>query len=179
MADETDTATGGETDTDTGDTSDELGAAGVQALEAFKARARTAEKEAKAAKAELDRIRSSNLNETERAIEAAKREAADAATAVVEQKYQTRLDSADVRIAADGFADPADAVLFLDLEDLPRDESGALNEKALKNALRKVLEAKPHLAKSGVRGSADQGARGAGPAAEDDMNNRIRQAAGR
>lgn len=167
MADSTETETETTTTTET-EPSESLGDGGKKALDAERAARRNAEKTAKAheselakARAELDEVRSGQLSEQEKAIEVARKEAAEAAKAETTSKYQSRLDAGDAKAAANKFADPADAILYLDLESLPRDASGDLEPKALEAALAKVLKEKPHLAKTGP-GSADGGARGGG-----------------
>lgn len=159
-------------DESTGDTTDELGASGIQALKDERTARREAERNAKAAsdrlaslEAELTELRAGQMSDQEKALEAARQEAADAARAEVESSYRSRLDAADVKAAAAKFADPADAVLFLSLDDLPRDAAGALEPKALAEALDEILTSKPHLAAGKPsQGSADGGSRGGGPA---------------
>lgn len=167
MADSTEEIT---TETTTETTSDELGDGGKKALDAERAARRSAEKTAKAhetelakARAELDEVRSGQLSEHEKALETARKEAHDAATASSDEKYRKRLDAADVKAAAAKFADPADALRYLDLETLKRDADGVLEESALAAALAEVLTEKPYLAGVGTgNGSADGGTRGGG-----------------
>ncbi|HXI15490.1 MAG TPA: hypothetical protein VNM48_03890 [Chloroflexota bacterium] len=65
------------------------------------------------------------------------------------QHYQSRLDDADIRLAASAlsFEDPGDAPRLLDLPSLDRDEDGVL--KGVNAALKKLAEAKPYLLKTG------------------------------
>lgn len=170
MADD-DQATADESATDE-EASDTQGGEFADDLEKWREFSRRNEKAARAAtrerdqlKAELDQLRAGQMSEQEKALEAARQEAADAARAEVESSYRTRLDAADVKAAAAKFADPADAVLFLNLDDLPRDATGALEPKALAEALDEILTSKPHLAAGKPsQGSADGGSRGGGPA---------------
>ena len=81
---------------------------------------------------------------------------------------EVRLERAGDRVvalAADLLADPGDARAFLDLDDLA-DDTGAVDEDEVREALDELLEKKPHLRKSGRRrfgGGADGGAnRGGG-----------------
>jgi len=143
--------------------------AGQKALEAFKERARAAERESKAHQAELDKmraeldeVRAGQLSEHEKEVEKARKEADQAARAEVSSAYQARLDAADIRLAASKFADPEDAILNLDTSGLARDESGNLDQKALTGALDGILKKKPHLAGGLTNGSADGGLLGDG-----------------
>lgn len=52
------------------------------------------------------------------------------------------------RLAADLFADPHDAPLFVDLSKYEVDDDGAVDEAEITDDLRAVLERKPHLAKA-------------------------------
>lgn len=107
-------------------------------------------------------------------IEAARREAAAEATT----KANRRIVKAEVKaLAADTFADPSDAAVFLDLDDIEVDENGDVDTDAIKRALKDVLKAKPHLAKKGVKtsGSPDGGARETPPKAKG-MSDLIRAA---
>lgn len=149
-----------------------LGDAGKRALDAERTARREAETAAKQLVAERDRltaeleeVRAGQLSDQDKALEAARKEAREAATAETDEKYRKRLDAADVKATATKFADPADAILYLDVDSLPRDADGTLEPKALADALGKVLEDKPHLAAKPNPGSADGGPRGGdGPA---------------
>lgn len=183
-----DGTTGGEGDassaTGDGDGSDgdgALGAAGEKALSAFKERARTAEREAKELRTQLDgvqeqldQLRQGQLSDHERALEAARTEAADAARAEVDQRYRGRLDAAAVRSAAGKFADPEDAMRYLDLSAISRTDDGDLDPEDLAAQLSDVLKAKPYLAGATSHGSADGGARGG--AAEPTLDEQIEAA---
>lgn len=184
MADTDTSAT--DTGTDTGDDGtgdDDLGEKGEKALAAFKERARNAERELKAARAEaaqhrseLEKLRTGQMTDHERALEEARKKAADEATQTVTAAYQERIDQADIRAAATKFRNPATAVRFLDTSDLPRTDDGSLEPKALAAALDKVLEEEPGLAAPGNRGSVDGGPRGGAPngSPTSDINARIR-----
>jgi len=94
-------------------------------------------------------------------IEAARREGAIEANARANQ----RIIRAEVKaLAADTFADPRDAAIFLNLDEFEVDEDGEVDSDAIKKALKDVLKDRPYLAKrkgttqtSG--GSPDGGAR--------------------
>lgn len=99
-----------------------LGPEGEKALAAFKDRARVAEREAKAAKAELDKLREQTMSEQERAVSQAKAEGRTEAL----REAGTRLVDAEVRAAATGRGVDTDALLegldrskFLDAEGEP------------------------------------------------------------
>lgn len=160
---------------DTGEQDEQLGEGGKKALEAERRARRDAEAIAKKAKDELERLRAEAMSEQEKALEAARQEAADAAKAEAAAKYRPKLDRQQVRSAASKFARPDDAIRYLDLDDLPRDDEGELDDKALSKALDDVLKDRPELvAREHRRGSADGGPRGGAGGAPDDMNQIIR-----
>lgn len=81
----------------------------------------------------------------------AQREAVQA----VEQMYRTRLVRAEVRsLAASTFADPDDAHIFLDLDEIEVDDDGNVDRKAVEGMLKDVLTRKPYL-KKGRAGDED------------------------
>lgn len=177
MADETTPpATGGD---QTPPPSDEpLGDAGEKALEAWKTRARAAEKEAKRAKdleAELAKLREASMSEQEKAVEVARAEARKEAMGTANR----RLVAAEVRAAAGGkLADPQDAVRFIELDQFGVDDDGEVDAKAIARAVDELVKEKPYLAAGATRpaGDADQGARGKA-ASGPDMNALLRAAA--
>lgn len=80
-----------------------------------------------------------------------------------EERVNARIVRAEVKaLAADSFADPADAHLYLDLTDFDVDDDGDVDEAEIKKALADVLRKKPHLAKKGKAPKSDpsQGSRG-------------------
>ena len=138
---------------------DPLGEAGKKALDAERTERRKAEKRAKDLDAELAKFREASMSEQEKAVEAARREAAAQAIATVNQ----RILKAEIRAAAGGrLADPEDAVRFLDLDEFTIGEDGEIDQKAVLAAVDRLLKMKPYLAASATRpaGDADQGARG-------------------
>lgn len=143
----------------------------------WKARSRQWEKEAKAAKAELDKIRAANMTETERAVELAREEGRKAALSEVTD----RLISAEIRTAATGkLADPTDAEPMLraaGLNDALVDKDGNADPKAIAAALERLLKMKPHLAVAAPGRPLPGGAKK--PPAGVSINDSIRQAAGR
>lgn len=78
-----------------------------------------------------------------------------------------------------GYADPMDAFRMIDADTVEFDDNGA--PKDIETKLRAILDAKPYLKSTAVRpsGSADGGNNGGQPSGAADMNQLIRQAAGR
>ena len=162
-----DTTTGVEIDTEeTQDTESEtaLGDAGKKALDAMKAKWKTAEKSGREALAELAKRDAAAANKDkpaeEQALEAARAEArAEATTA-----SNARLVKVELRAAAKGkLADPTDAHLYISLDDFDVNDDGEVDSAALDDAIDELLARKPHLAAGESRkfaGSADQGAKG-------------------
>jgi hypothetical protein len=119
---------------------DELGDAGKQALDRMKARLRderrrrvAAESQARAAADADDQARERREHE-QRLI----------------AKANARILGAEIRAAAAGrFADPADAIAFLDLEQFDVDEDGQTDPDEIRAALDELLRRKPHLAAQG------------------------------
>lgn len=74
-----------------------------------------------------------------------RRDAESAAT----QKVNARLVRAEVKaLATASFADPSDAHLYVNLEDIDVDDDGEVDTKAIEDALKDVLRRKPHLSKA-------------------------------
>jgi len=66
------------------------------------------------------------------------------------QKANRRIVRAEVKaLAAETFADPADAAAFLDLDDIDVDDSGEVDADEIREQLAALLVRKPHLARSG------------------------------
>lgn len=139
----------------------ELGEKGEKALEAWKQRARAAEKEAKRVKeleTELAKFREETMSETEKAIAQARQESRAEALAEVNR----RLVTAELRAAAGGrLNDPEDAVRFIDLEQFEVGTDGEVDRTAVAAAVAELVKKKPYLAVGATRpaGDADQGAR--------------------
>lgn len=142
---------------------DALGDAGKKALDAMKAQRNAALAAAKADKAELDRLKAEiaakDKPAEEVALEKARREATDAATAAANLK----LAKSALRLAAKGvLADPADALAFIDSSGFDVDDNGDVDSDALNEAINDLLARKPHLAAKKANpfeGSGDGGAR--------------------
>lgn len=176
MPDETTTVV--EETTTTTDGTEQLGDAGKQALDRMKAERDDARKEARRVKdleAELDKVRNANATDAEKALNAAKAEGA----AEANSRANERILRAEVRALAGKFADPADALNFVDLTEFKVNDNGDVDTKAITKALDAVLAEKPYLAAAtgprvpGVPTGARQAS--GGPS----MNDLLRQAAGR
>ena len=124
-----------------------LGEPGKKALAAERAAARAAKKEARDAKAELAALKSQiaakEKSPDEQELDQVRREAALEAS----QKANARIVQSEVRAAATGkLADPADAVLFLDMNEFEVAEDGSVDAQAIQDAISDLLTRKPHLA---------------------------------
>ena len=156
--------------------------------EDWKGHARRHEREAKKARKEADELRTrlaehddASKTETERAIEQARKEAADAARAEVSESYRAQILSAEIRAQAAGkFANPRLAARLLDLDvDAAFSDDGEVNSQHIARQIDEFLEADEN---AGLRagptrttGSADAG-RGSAGATGGDMNDFIRTA---
>lgn len=79
--------------------------------------AKNARKALEDAQAKLDQIAEANQSEQDKAIDKARKEAAEAARAEVTSEYQSKVMQAEIRAQAAGkFANPALAVRLLDLD---------------------------------------------------------------
>lgn len=118
---------------------EQLGDAGKRALDAMKAKWKAAEKKAADALAELSKV---GKTPDEQAIEDAKR----AATAEAIAKANARILKSEIRAQATGkLADPADALVHLDLSDFTVAEDGTVNQDEVSTAIADLLQRKPYL----------------------------------
>lgn len=125
----------------------DLGENGVKALQAERQARKAAEAQMKDLAAQLDAIRAEQMTDQEKALAAARSEAAAAATAETAAQYERRLLEATVKAQAAGrFRDPADALKLIDLTDLPRGDDGVIDDSAIGVALDAILAEKPYLA---------------------------------
>lgn len=148
----------------------DLGDGGKKAIAAERAAAKEAEKARKAAEKRasdleerLAKIDEANQTESEKALEKARKEAAEAARVEVLATSNERLLKAEVRAAAGGkLADPEDAVRLLDLGDFSVGDDGDVDRTPIDKAITDLLETKPYLAANGhtPSGDLDQGGRG-------------------
>lgn len=123
--------------------------------------------EAEQKRADADKTATERIAELERLNAEHERERSDWQTREAVTRSATKL----------GFVDPVDAIALLDRSAIELDDNGA--PKNIDKLLTGLLTAKPYLGGAGrPTGSADGGNRGA-PAAAEDMNTRLRRAAGR
>lgn len=159
-----------------------LGEPGKRALTAEREARKAAEKAAKEYEQQLQELREQSMSDQERALEKARREAAEAARSEERGRLLGQLAETQVRAAASGvMANPALATKLLDVNDFLTDD-GQVDESAVQQAVNKLVEDEPYLRASATRPvSADQGVRGAhaGSVATSDMNAMLRRAAGR
>jgi hypothetical protein len=124
---------------------DKLGDKGKQALDRMKAEKADAKRTAAAEKKRADELarkvsefEDRDKSELEKATSKAER-AAERAT-----KATARAVKAEVKAAASGFADPEDAIAFLDMAKYT-DDDGEIDTEAISTDLTELLERKPHL----------------------------------
>lgn len=130
----------------------------------YKKKWRDADKAARDARAEIERIQAEaalrDKPAEEQAIEAAKAEARTEATVAANKRI---LRSELKALATGKLANPEDAHLYINLDDFTVDESGETDSDALTEAIFELIERKPNLAaqkQSRFDGDADQGAKG-------------------
>jgi hypothetical protein len=161
-----------------GDDQQQLGEAGKQALDSEREARKQAEKDAKDLRAQLKQLQEKDLPEAERtAREHAETKAENENLRKENQRLQGQL-AVYGEASRLGFADPMDAFRLIDVE---FDDDG--KPKGVTQALNKLLEAKPYLksgqARATTGGSADAGNQTGQPSGGSNMNDLIRQAAGR
>lgn len=136
-----------------------LGPQGEKALDIWKTRAKTAETELKAAQQARDealaKLADVGLPEQEQALAAARREAANEATATVTAAAAKALAAQALIAEAKGrLADPSDAVAFLDVTEFQVGADFTVDAAAIAEAVTSLLTRKPHLAAKGAPGVA-------------------------
>jgi len=150
----------------------ELSEGGQRALAAERAAAKSAEKRAKAAEAELDKFRLANASESEKALAVAKAEGRTEALSTV----NVRIVRAELKAAAAGvLQDPDDAAVHIDLSQFEVDDDGNVDSKAVRREIESLAKAKPYLA-AGVKPTPLPGG-GATPSTGTDLNELFRQQA--
>lgn len=135
-------ATEPDEDSDIGDDggADELGDKGKQALDRMKAKWRAERDARRELEEKLAEATDTDGSETQR------RQIEAAALA----KANARIVKAELKAAAAGkFADPADALYFLDPDDFEVDDDGNVDEDEIAAAVTDLLTRKPHLAAQG------------------------------
>lgn len=153
-------------------TGEGLGAAGQTALARERTAARDANRRAKAAEAELAKLREASMSDQEKAVAQARREADEAARVDERGKAGSRLVAAEFRAALAGRLDDKrlpDVIGRLDHRQFLT-EDGEVDEKAVRAFADALAPARPP--------SFDGGARGGGAGSTTDMNTLIRRAAG-
>jgi len=145
-----------------------LGDAGKKALDAMKAKWKEADALAKKRDAELAELRA-QAEGREAEFKAEQERRAVEATAL--SKANDRIKKAEIRaLAAGKLNDPADALRYLDLDEIEVSDDGEVDTAAVKEALERLISTKPYLAVAqGTRfqGTADQGARKADAKSEE------------
>lgn len=168
------TDTGASETTDTGDDDDDDDPDEGDAAK-WKALARKHERESKRRGAELDKIRQKGQTESERAIEKARQEGRDEATAAA---LASNVETMISVVAADKLADPSYARL---LDDDTREgfvDDGKVDRKAIEKAVDALVKQHPELKKNGS--AALPGSKGSRSTTSGfDMNDEIRRRAGR
>ncbi len=162
-----------------------LGDAGKKAIDDDRAARRAADKAAKDASTELERLRAelkkrddADLSEIEKlrkqvAEAESQRQTIDQARKAERTQHTIEREAGQMR-----FADPADAVRLIDQTRIDFDASG--NPTNVKALLAELVKAKPYLSARPGTGSGEGGARGAGGAGGGfSMDDYIRRAAGR
>lgn len=137
-----------------------LGDAGKKALDAMKAKWKTAEAESKRVADELAALKAAaEGKQAEYEAQQRAREVESAALA----KADERILKAEIRAAAAAkLADPADALRFLDLSEFEVGSDGDVDSAAVNAAIDVLITSKPYLAAQGgprFQGDADAGAR--------------------
>lgn len=148
-----------DSDEDDSEGAEELGDAGKQALDRMKAKLK-AERERRIA-AEAKANAGAEGDEAEKV-----RHQAESA---VLAKANTRIVRAEVKAAAAGkFADPVDALNFIDLAQFEVDDDGDVDQEEIAEAVAELLRKKPYLAAQGgtskPKPDRSQGAQGSGVA---------------
>lgn len=153
---------GQQTTTKSGEDAKPLGPEGEKALNAFKSRARSAEKENAELRERLEKLEEQNKSESEKALDKARKEARKEA----ETEFEKERRSDRLRVAVAGhareLADVDDVVLNVERGDTDElfDSEGQIKADSLKERLDSLLKSKPHLRAAGAgrpQGSADGG----------------------
>jgi hypothetical protein len=159
-----------------------LGAAGLRALQEERKRADAAEKAAKAATEELDKLRTAGQSEQEKAIAKARREGAEEVLAKAQSQVRvsevrTALLAAGLQPGLLGYVAKGDE--FANLKVTEDGDVVGLDEavKALKQGNPALFATTPQP--NGGKPDFGGGPRGGAATADADMNTLIRQAAGR
>ena len=153
------------------DGEESLGDPGKKALDAMKAKWKAAEDRAKAAEAAAaEALAKAEGKEKEYAAEQERRKVEMEALS----KANQRILKAEIRAQATAkLADPADALLYLDMSSFEVGDDGEVDAQAITAAIDNLIKSKPYLAAQGERrfqGGADGGPRKeTGPSLEDQI----------
>lgn len=153
------------------DGEESLGDPGKKALDAMKAKWKAAEDRAKAAEAAAaEALAKAEGKEKEYAAEQERRKVEQEALS----KANQRILKAEIRAQATAkLADPADALLYLDMSSFEVGDDGEVDAQAITAAIDNLIKSKPYLAAQGERrfqGGADGGPRKeTGPSLEDQI----------
>jgi hypothetical protein len=156
----------------------QLGDAGKRALDEERQARKNAEKAARNATAELERLRAASMSEQEKAVADARKAGRDEVLSVANKRI---VSAAVVAEAAGKLVNPGLAAKLVDLSAITVDDDGEPDAKAVRAAVAEALKEYPELAAVGARngfGDAGQGHRGNPAAANSDMNTLLRRAAG-
>ena len=147
---------------------DDLGEAGKKALAKERQARKDADKAAKAAekerddlKARLEKLEADAMSDQEKAIEKARKEAADEVRQEERERFSSLLVKQEAKVVAATKLADVDDIRLLDLSSFKVKDDGSI-EGDISKAVDDLIEAKPHLAAKGTTkptGSADQGAR--------------------
>jgi hypothetical protein len=151
------TTTGAESEESDPAGTDALGDAGKRALDSMKSKWREERDKRKALEDRIAALETPKDGETETpdAIKAQ-------ATREALSKANARIVRSEIKAAAAGkFADPSDALAFIDSAQFEVDDNGDVDEGEIKDAIEELLTRKPHLAATArprFQGSGDGGA---------------------
>lgn len=149
----------------------ELGEAGLKALRAERARAEKAERDLATLTAERDDLKSKTQTDSEKAIDAARKEG----RAEAELTANRRIVRSEIRAIAGGkVSDPEDAAALLGDLDRFITAKGDVDLKAISSAIDELVRQKPYLTANGGRTRALPGG-GATQSSGSSINDAIRQ----
>lgn len=134
----------------------------------LRSRATTAEERASKAEKALEEYQQQTMTDTEKLIEAAKKEA----TEEVDGRYQVLLKTERLRARASGKVnDPDDAIRLLDLDAIDLDDTDGMDK-----AIADLIKAKPYLAAKYQVPQIDQGPQGKEVDVKEDASSWLRRA---
>lgn len=183
MADDTSSSDSTTTTTTTQQT-DDLGDAGKKAIADERAARQAADKTAKAAQSELERLRAelkkrddADLSETEKLRKQLTEAESERQSIIKDRQAERTRFTVEREAARMRFADPADAWNLIDQTRIDLDGNG--NPANVKELLGELVKAKPYLSARPGNGSGEGGARGGNSTSGVSMDDWLRQAAGK